>query len=78
MNEFKGIPKECLVSYQRATPELAAQRAFVGAYEVKAGVDKAWSLSAARIAEISQEARATWLEDRDAFRQAFFEEVSHV
>ena len=70
MNEF-GTPKELLVRYQRDIQELAARRALVGAYEVREGVEKAWKLSADKIAQYSAEARATFLADRDYFRNKF-------
>jgi hypothetical protein len=68
MNEINGVPKDLLCAYQRATPELAAMRAFVGAMEVKAAVDKAWKISDNRIQEISVAARAAFLEDKEKFR----------
>ena len=71
MNEIDGVCKELLVPYQRTTPELAAQRAFVGALEVKAIVEKARKMTDARIAEIHQEARAAFLKQRENFRTAF-------
>lgn len=69
MNEFKGIDPELLLPYQRTSPELAAQRAFVGALEVKAGIDKVWSMSEERIQNIRSHARAAFLDQRDNFRK---------
>lgn len=71
MNEIDGVCKELLVPYQRTTPELAAQRAFVGALEVKTIVEKARKMTDARIAEVHQEARAAFLKQRENFRAAF-------
>jgi hypothetical protein len=71
MNEIDGVCRELLVPYQRTTPELAAQRAFVGALEVKTVVERARKFSDARIAEIHQEARAAFLRQRENFRAAF-------
>ena len=70
MNEF-GTPKELLVRYQRDIQELSARRALVGAYEVREGVEKAWKLSADKIAQYSAEARSTFLADREFFRNKF-------
>ena len=71
MNEIDGVCRDLLVPYQRTTPELAAQRAFVGALEVKTIVEKARKFSDARIAEIHTEARAAFLRQRENFRAAF-------
>lgn len=68
MNEFSGVPKELLCKYQRAVPELAAQRAMVGAFEVRAAVESAWKLPESRIQEICLEARGAFLIQRDYFR----------
>jgi Glycosyl transferases group 1 len=71
MNEIDGICKELLVPYQRTTPELAAQRAFVGALEVKAIVEKARKFSDQQLGQIHVEARAAFLRQRENFRAAF-------
>lgn len=71
MNEFDGICRELLVPYQRTTPELAAQRAFVGAMEVKAIVEKAWTANPAMLAVTSAHAREAFLAQRETFRAAF-------
>lgn len=70
MNEFVQDPN-LLIPYQRLVPELAAQRAMVGAMEVKAAVEKAWRLPGHQLAEIRDNARTGFLERRDAFRSAF-------
>src|SRR5260370_21828027 len=71
MNEFNGTAKELLVPYQRTIPELAAQRAMVGAMEVKAIIEKAWKLSDAKIKVIVEGARDAFLTQREQFRQNF-------
>jgi glycosyltransferase involved in cell wall biosynthesis len=71
MNEFAGADKELLVPYQRAIPELAAQRAFVGAMEVKHAIEKAWTLTSDRINSIQAKAREYFLVQRDDFRTKF-------
>jgi hypothetical protein len=70
MNEFVTDP-DLLIPYQRLVPELAAQRAMVGAMEVKAAVEKVWKLPEAQLAQIQTGARTGFLERREAFRQAF-------
>lgn len=68
MNEYEGVCQELLIPYQRTTPELAAQRAFVGAMEVKHAVEKAWTLTPEQIAAASEKARAYFLVQRESFR----------
>jgi len=71
MNEFAGADPELLVPYQRAVPELSAQRAFVGAMEVKAAIEKVWSLTPDRIHGIQLKAREYFLQQREDFRAKF-------
>jgi Glycosyl transferases group 1 len=71
MNEFDGIARDFLVPYQKASPELAAQRAFVGALEVKAAIERVRKISDAQIAEIHTYARAAFLKQREDFRAKF-------
>jgi hypothetical protein len=71
MNEFDGIARDLLVPYQRTIPELAAQRAMVGALEVKAIIDKAWKLKPEQLTEISNSARVAFLQQRESFREQF-------
>jgi hypothetical protein len=71
MNEFAGIARDLLVPYQRTIPELAAQRAMVGALEVKAIIDKAWKLKPEQITDISNSARIAFLQQRESFREQF-------
>lgn len=78
MNEFAGISKDLLVPFQRLIPELSAQRAMVGAYEVADGIRKAWSLKDEQIAEISAAARQAFLAEREQFRQSFKNEVNNA
>jgi len=78
MNEYDGVPKELLVPYQRTIPELAAQRALVGANEVRDMCNKAWSLSDAEIERMQKEARAAFLKQREDFRAAFKAQVDRA
>lgn len=71
MNEFAGLAPELLIPYQRTLPELAAQRAFVGALEVKAAIEKVWKLPESRLDEIRANARAAFLAQRESFRTEF-------
>ncbi len=71
MNEFSGVDPELLIPYQRSTPELAAQRAFVGAMEVKAMIEKVWALTPDRIHGIQLKAREYFLQQREDFRAKF-------
>lgn len=71
MNEFDGIARDLLVPYQRTIPELAAQRAMVGAMEVKAIVEKTWKVPQDRLDEISVQARKAFLNQRENFRNEF-------
>ena len=71
MNEFEGVCKDLLVPYQRVTPELSAQRAFVGAMEVKAVIEKAWRMTPEAISEAGTYARQAYGIQRINFRGAF-------
>lgn len=71
MNEFAGISPELLIAPQRAMPELAAQRAFVGAFEVKAMIDKVWKLPQDKLNVFGWQARKAFLNQREDFRNAF-------
>lgn len=71
MNEFDGIARDYLVPYQRTIPELAAQRAMVGAMEVKAIIEKVSKISRERIDEIGAEARFAFFKQREQFRNEF-------
>src|SRR5258708_7868439 len=71
MNEFDGIATDLLVPFQRTIPELSAQRAMVGAMEVKAIIEKTWKLSQEKIDEIGSCARNAFLNQRELFRINF-------
>jgi hypothetical protein len=71
MNEFNGIARDFLVPYQRTIPELSAQRAMVGAMEIKAVVESAWKAPAEQLAEIGKKAREAFLNQREQFRANF-------
>lgn len=71
MNQFPGICKDLLVAYQRDIQELSARRALVGAFEVRAGVEKAWALKPEDIKIISDNARLQFLMSRAKFQTAF-------
>lgn len=71
MNEFNGTAKELLVPYQRTIPELAAQRAMVGAMEVKAIIEKTWKLTDPHIRLLQENARNAFLIQREEFRKTF-------
>lgn len=70
MNEF-GSDKELLIKPQRVRAELAAPFGDVGAYEVKAMIDKAWKLTPERIHSIQEVAREYFLKQREEFRAKF-------
>lgn len=71
MNEFEGVARDYLIPYQRATNELAAQRAFVGALEVKSVIEKIWRAPQEELMKISTYARESYLKQREQFRSAF-------
>lgn len=71
MNEFDGIARDFLVPYQRTIPELAAQRAMVGAMEVKAIIERVSKLKNEEIEVIRQNARNAFLNQRELFRINF-------
>lgn len=71
MNEFAGVPHELLVGYQDTIVELSAMRARVVAPPIRDAVGKALKLSADRIKEISMNARAAFLAQREDFRSNF-------
>ena len=74
MNEFAGAPKELLIPYQEAkilSTVIPAKCAFVGAYQIKDFIDRAWRLTPERIKEIQENARAYFLKQREEFRTKF-------
>src|SRR6266403_500258 len=71
MNEYDGVARDFLVPYQRTIPELAAQRAMVGAMEVKAIIEKVAKLNDEKIRVLSEHARNAFLIQRDSFRTEF-------
>ncbi len=70
MNEF-GADQDLLIEPQNHKPELTAQMAFVGAYQIKSMIDKVWSLTPERIAGIQLRAREYFLRQRADFRAKF-------
>lgn len=68
MNEFEGVAKDLLVPYQDLIPELAAMRARVVAAPVRDAVKKALKLKPEQVSEISRNARASFLAQREEFR----------
>lgn len=71
MNEYPGLCRDLMCKYQRLIPELAAQRAMVGAFEVRAAVEKAWSVKPEDLKIISDHARLSFLLQRAQFRTKF-------
>jgi glycosyltransferase involved in cell wall biosynthesis len=77
MNEFIGIDRELLIKPQKTFPQLSAMQANVGAYEVRAMIEKALRLTPERISAISNRAREYFLSQRDEFRTKFKKEMEN-
>lgn len=70
MNTFSGIPRELLIPVTKVQPVQAAQFNHVSAEGVRDSVERAMSLSDARIYEIIADARHGFLKDLDYFNKA--------
>lgn len=77
MNEFDGVDHELRIKPQNTFPQLAAMQANIGAYEVKAMIEKVLHLTPERISAISSTARNYFLSQRESFRTKFKKEMEN-
>lgn len=71
MNTFPGIPKELLIPVSKVVPMRAAVFNEVTPLHVAEAVHRAAALSPEKIRELSDQARAGFLSDREFFRATF-------